>query len=477
MSDPGTQASGNAPRTRPRLLVVDDTETIRSYLADLLEEDGCDVDSAEDGARALELLEAGASPDLVLLDVIMPGMDGLETLREIRSRWPDLPVIMVSVNGRAPTIVEAMRLGAADYLPKPIDENELRESIHAVLSRRPGRGRSSSDASGLPEQVVWRSAAMREIREVIEQVSDTDVTVLIEGESGVGKEIVAREVHTSSNRVEMPFVKVNCAALPEGLLESELFGYEKGAFTGAVTRKIGKFEAADGGTIFLDEIGEMSPGLQAKLLHVLQEGQFARLGGNREVSVDVRVVTATHRPLIEMIADGTFREDLYFRLNVVNLRLPPLRERTEEITPLVEMFFERYSRAYHREARQPSPELMEALRRHAFPGNVRELENMVKRIIVLETEAPILQELARFGASGRHARRSFQELLEEIEETAGEVPLREVGRRASIEVEREAIGFVLDQTGWNRKQAAKRLGVSYKTLLQKIRDCELEPQV
>jgi len=477
VADPDAQARRNTPRTRPRLLVVDDTETIRSYLADLLEEDGCDVDTAEDGERALALLEAGASPDVVLLDVMMPGIGGLETLGEIRSRWPEIPVIMVSIVGQAQTIVEAMRLGAADYLPKPVDENELRESVHKVLARRPGRAGSDKRPIDDPEAVVWRSQAMREIRGVIEQVSDTDVTVLIEGESGVGKEIVARQVHASSNRASSPFIKVNCAALPEGLLESELFGYEKGAFTGATTRKMGKFEAASGGTIFLDEIGEMSPGLQAKLLHVLQESRFARLGGNREIEVDVRVVTATHRPLVEMIADGSFREDLYFRLNVVNLRLPALRERREEIAPLVDTFFERFTRAYHRPPRQPSADLMEALQRHTFPGNVRELENMVKRIVVLETEAPILQELARFSGSGRHARRSFQDLLEEIEETAGDVPLREVGRRAAVEIEREAIGFVLDQTGWNRKQAAKRLGVSYKTLLQKIRDCELEPHV
>jgi transcriptional regulator with PAS, ATPase and Fis domain len=317
---------------------------------------------------------------------------------------------------------------------------------------------------------------MSEIREVIEQISDTNVTVLIQGESGVGKEIVARAIHEMSTRADGPFVKVNCAALPEDLLESELFGYEKGAFTGAHARKFGKFEVASGGTIFLDEIGEMSPGLQAKLLQVLQDSQFARLGGNREVTVDVRVVCATHRPLLEMVSQNEFREDLYFRLNVVNVQIPPLRERREEISLFVETFISRYSAEYRKPAPVVSDRLMAAFSRYSFPGNVRELENMVKRIVVLEGEESILNELARREAGERGRRSRFHELLAEVEETAGQIPLREVGRRAALEVEREAIDAMLHQTGWNRKKAAKLLGVSYKTLLQKIRECELEAE-
>ena len=316
---------------------------------------------------------------------------------------------------------------------------------------------------------------MRQIRQVIEQIGDTDVTVLIQGESGVGKEIVARAIHSESTRSDGPFVKVNCAALPEDLLESELFGYEAGAFTGANGRKPGRFELANGGTMFLDEIGEMSPGLQAKLLHVLQERTFSRLGGNQEIEVDVRVVCATHRPLTEMVEDRTFREDLYFRLNVVNIEIPPLRNRRDEIPQLMDTFLRRYSATYEKPLPELSERLLSAVDRYPFPGNVRELENLIKRLVVLESEESILADLT--GSGRTRARGSeLEALLQEVEETAGEVPLREVGRRVALQAERETIGVALDRTQWNRKQAAKLLGVSYKTLLQKIRDCGIEAQ-
>jgi two-component system response regulator AtoC len=315
---------------------------------------------------------------------------------------------------------------------------------------------------------------MRRIRAVIEQISDTDVTVLIQGESGTGKEVVARTLHEISSRAERPFVKVNCAALPEELLESELFGYERGAFTGAHQRKPGKFELAHRGSIFLDEIGEMSPSLQAKLLQVLQDSSFHRLGGNDEISVDVRVVCATNRRLEDMVREGTFREDLFFRLNVVSVALAPLRERREELPHLLEAFARRFSARYGRPEPVLSERLVRALGSYPFPGNVRELENMVKRIIVLDNEDAILDEIARYQRGERGGSR-LRQLIEEIEATAGELPLREVGRRAALEAERETIGRVLDHTNWNRKQAARLLSVSYKTLLQKIRDCELHP--
>ncbi len=467
----GARPGGAVQRSR-RILVVDDADSIRTYLANFLQLKGYQVDTAEDGRSALALLEGGADPDLVLLDIMMPGIDGLETLTEIRRDHPDLPVVMLSVVGRSTTIVRAMQLGANDYVNKPFEEDELQRVLEEQIGTRTGRS-ESADAP-VAETTVWQSEAMRGIREMIDQIADTDVTVLIQGESGVGKEIVSRAVHAVSTRADGPFVKVNCAALPEDLLESELFGYEKGAFTGAHGRKFGKFEVATEGTIFLDEIGEMSPGLQAKLLQVLQDSQFTRLGGNREVTVDVRVVCATNRPLLEMVSEGTFREDLFFRLNVVNIRIPPLRERREEIPSLVDSFVRRYSALYKRPLKLPSQRLMAAFDRYSFPGNVRELENMIKRAVVLESEDSILRELKRREAGERSRRSAFDALLSEVEETAGEVPLREVGRRASLEVEREAIEVVLNQTGWNRKQAAKLLGVSYKTLLQKIRDCELD---
>jgi two-component system response regulator AtoC len=455
----------------PCVLVVDDAEGIRSYLAHLVRVRGLRAETAEDGRAALARIEAGPRPDLVLLDIMMPGPDGLETLRAIQETAPGLPVVMISVVGRAPTIVAAMQLGAVDFINKPFEEEEL----DAVLGRLIGPADTRGEAERFDpvKRAVWDTRAMAQIRGVLEQIADTNVTVLIQGESGVGKEIVARAIHEHSTRSDGPFVKVNCAALPEDLLESELFGYEKGAFTGAHARKFGKFEVASGGTIFLDEIGEMSPALQAKLLQVLQDSQFTRLGGNRDITVDVRIVCATHRPLLEMVADRAFREDLYFRLNVVNIPIPPLRERREEIPLLVESFMQRYSLEYGRPPQVVSDRLSAELQRYPFPGNVRELENMVKRIVVLGGEETILSELARREA-GDGGRSAFEELLEEVEETAGDVPLREVGRRAALEVEREAIEAMLNRTGWNRKQAAKLLGVSYKTLLQKIRDCGLE---
>jgi two-component system response regulator AtoC len=470
-------ASGRAGRGRRRILVVDDAEGIRTYLANCLELRGYEVDSAEDGARALALLEGGADPDVVLLDVMMPGIDGLETLERIIERAPSVPVVMLSVVGRAGTIVEAMQRGAADYLTKPFEEEELAATLEKVLEEsalRRERERLLAAVDDPMDSVVWVSPAMQRVRDLIHQVADTDVTVLIQGQSGTGKEIVARTLQSASSRRDRPFVKVNCAALPGNLLESELFGYERGAFTGANARKPGRFELADRGTIFFDEIGEMSAPLQAKLLQVLQDGQFTRLGGNRDINVDVRVVAATHRRLEEMVRQGNFREDLYFRLNVVTVFLPPLSERREEVPLLIETFLRRFAARYGRPVPRLSDRLQRAFDRYTFPGNVRELENMVKRIVVLESEEPILNDILR-SERGDRSGGSLRELIEQIEHTAGELPLREVGRRVSLEAERLTIDRALQETHWNRKRAARMLGVSYKTLLLKIRECGLEP--
>jgi DNA-binding NtrC family response regulator len=467
--------SAAAPRRPLRILLVDDSESIRSYVTAWLDEQGHRVDSAEDGRRALALLDGGLVPDLVLLDVMMPGMDGLETLRALRERAPRLPVVMISVVGNARTIVDAMRAGASDYVSKPFDEAGLGAVIARVLARAGQEAATGAARSAAPD-ALWKGPALREVRAVIDQVAGTDVTVLIQGESGTGKEVVARALHAASPRQQGPFVKVNCAALPGELLESELFGYERGAFTGAFARKAGKFEAAEGGTLFLDEIAEMSPLAQAKLLHVLQDASFARLGGNRELRVDVRVIAATHRALDEMAARRAFREDLFFRLNVVSIRVPPLRERRDEVPALVEHFLARFSARYGRPPPPLSDKLWALLERHPFPGNVRELENLVKRIIVLGSEEPVLRGLVSNERTQARRARRFESLLREVEESAGDLPLREVGRRAALEAEREAIEQALLLTHWNRKHAARVLGVSYKTLLLKIRECELTPE-
>ena len=311
---------------------------------------------------------------------------------------------------------------------------------------------------------------MVRIMEMIGQVADTDVTVLIHGESGVGKEPVARALHYRSARKDKPFIKVNCAALPEELLESELFGYEKGAFTGAYNRKPGKFELAHGGTIFLDEIAEISPSLQAKLLQVLQDGEFARLGGKQDIQVNVRVLVATNKNLEEYVRNGRFREDLYYRLNVLNIHVPPLRERRNEIAALAHYFLEHYGRKYGKSFPSLSPETNTLLLGHGWPGNVRELENMMKRLVVLGDEEAIKQAL-----TGQPPEPEPAETKAIFQPAAGPktISLKEISRRAAVQAEREVIQKTLEQTHWNRKMAAKLLAISYKALLYKIKECGL----
>jgi len=334
-------------------------------------------------------------------------------------------------------------------------------------SRYSPEASQAAPPSRLNDSFIFFGLKMGRIREVIAQVANTDVTVLIQGESGVGKEIVARSLHFNSGRRNKPFIKVNCAALPEELLESELFGYEKGAFTGAYRRKPGKFELAHNGTIFLDEIGDISPSLQAKLLQVLQDGEFSRLGGKADVQVDVRVLVATNRNLEEAVRDGRFREDLYYRLNVVNIDVPPLRERKEEIPVFVKYFLDFYSKKYGNGVRPPSQKLMRTFLRHRWPGNVRELENMVKRLVVLGDEMGIIEELN----SDIRMRKGFQRSCPEpINPFPPVLPLKEVSRWAVMQAEREAILKVLKQTNWNRKKAAQVLNISYKAILYKLKE-------
>ena len=462
---------------RTQILVVDDAEGIRAYLKNLLSLQGYEVLLAEDGQKALDLLGSGVTPEVIILDIMMPGMDGIEVLRKVRATWPQIPVIMLSVVGKAGTIVDAMNLGAADYLNKPFEEEELEIALGKVLEKETLKAEREELRERLREHeqredFLWASDKMQRIRDTLEQVADADVTVLIHGESGVGKEVIARTTHELSNRSTGPFVKVNCAALPEELLESELFGYERGAFTGASARKAGKFELANGGTMFLDEIGEMSPPLQAKLLQVLQDGEFSRLGGQSDVRVDVRVIAATNRNLEDMVQAGTFREDLYYRLNVVNVHVPPLRERTSEIPVLVQHFLELYSAKYRRAQPEVSEKLMQGFLAYPWAGNVRELENMVKRIVVLQSEDAIAGEI--FAAPRVQPQPSTVErMVQEFDPGDQPVSLREIGKRAAREAEREALQRVLYQTNWNRKKAAKILEVSYKTLLQKIKECGL----
>ena len=357
---------------KPYVAIVDDDSAFANYLRTFLSLRGYETRSYSRGDELLASVKQGDPPDIVLLDVMMPGMNGLETLRALKAAKPDLQAIMLSGREQASTIVEAVRLGAADYVVKPDDPEGLGEiALDAAIKNAIEKTRLVSEITELRRQLTddqdraflfWGdSPEMQTIASVIEQVSDSDVTVLIRGESGVGKELVARAIHQRSSRKDRPFVKVNCAALPAELLESELFGHEKGAFTGAATTRIGKFEQADTGTIFLDEIGEMKAALQAKLLHVLQDAQFTKLGSNKSINVDVRVVAATNRDLEAMMINGEFREDLYYRLKVIEVTVPPLRERRGEISHLTGFFIDRYARRYNRPARQLSDDARAAL--------------------------------------------------------------------------------------------------------------------
>jgi len=391
---------------------------------------------------------------------------------------PAVPVIMLSGHGQASTIVEAMRLGASNFLRKPFEAEELELAFQKALETHAlkeevetlrDRVRSEGDILGL----FGDNPKMREVREIIEQVADTDITVLIRGESGTGKELVARGLYQLSGRSSRPFVKVNCAALPSELLESELFGFEKGAFTGAQKRKLGKFEYANHGTIFLDEISEIHPGLQAKLLQVLQDGEFSRLGGESDVKVDSRVLAATNRNLEQAVKEGTFREDLYYRLNVVTILMPPLRDRIDAVPLLVEHFLQKYNEQYRKTLKQLSGDTMQVFMNYHWPGNVRELENMVKRMVVLGNETAVLQELASNKSRVEpEATASFLDLdALGVDFSEGEeMDLKAISKRAAQIAEKRVIERVLAQTRWNRKEAAERLQISYKALLYKMKE-------
>jgi DNA-binding NtrC family response regulator len=496
---------------KPYVAIVDDDSAFANYLRTFLSLRGYETRSYSRGDEMLAAVKQGDPPDVVLLDVLMPGMSGLETLRALKSAKPELQAIMLSGREQASTIVEAVRLGAADYVVKPDDPEGLGEiALDSAIKSAIEKNQLVSELTELRRQIsddqdraflFWGdSPEMKTIATVIEQVSDSDVTVLIRGESGVGKELVARAIHQRSPRKDRPFVKVNCAALPAELLESELFGHEKGAFTGAATTRIGKFEQADTGTIFLDEIGEMKAALQAKLLHVLQDAQFTKLGSNKPINVDVRVVAATNRDLEAMLLHGEFREDLYYRLKVIEVTVPPLRERRGEIGALTDYFMNRYARRYNRQARELSAELQQLFQTYEWPGNIRELENMIKRIVILQDEQLVVREMTRtirpmpqYAAAGAmvtvpNGRSTAVEELEEPEADAPEEDeppqaeepvamapvgsrLADVAKAAAMKAERAIIEDTLRQVHWNRRRAAEQLGVSYKTLLNKIREC------
>jgi two-component system, NtrC family, response regulator AtoC len=446
------------------ILLVDDEPGMLRYIRTLLEVDDYTVETASTGEAALERVQKGLRPDLVLMDLLMPGIDGLQTLEQMREILPGVKVVMLSCVSDTRKVVQAIRLGAHDYLTKPFQKAELDKVIDQCL------GKNQQNLPGEVEELyddvffVAASPAMRKIRSQAALVANVDIPVLMLGESGTGKEVVARLIHKLSPRAHRTFLKVNCAAVPGDLLESELFGYEAGAFTGANHAKPGKFELCNKGTILLDEIGEMPPLLQAKLLHVLQDQQFSRLGSRSVIKVDVRILAATNINIPEALANKRLREDLYYRLNAFTLQLPPLRERKEEIPILLKHFMSRMSEQYARPPLPLSPSLLQACQDYSWPGNLRELNNFIKRYLVLGDEKLAAQEL-QTGNDGHGPRAEGAHAPAE----AGGGGLKSVARSAKDEAEAEAIRQALDQTNWNRKQAAALLQISYKALLYKIR--------
>jgi two-component system response regulator AtoC len=504
---------------KSQVLVVDDDLAMCGFLRSFLGARNYNALTVTNADEAVKRFHA-ERPAAVLLDVVMPGsMDGLAALAAFKKIDKDVPIIVISGQGRTSVVVQAMRLGATDFLCKPFEENELEMVIEKALKQHQLSQEVALLRAQLKEQsrytmLFGHSHQMQEVRDLIERVSDTDVTVLIRGESGVGKELVARALHEQSLRKDKPFVKVNCAALPTELLESELFGFEKGAFTGAIQHKPGKFEFANHGTMFLDEIGDMSFPLQAKLLQALQDGEFSRLGGKADVRVDVRMITATNCDLESAVATGRFREDLYFRLNVVTITIPPLRERREEIPMLTDYFVKKYSVQYNKPFPGISPELSHLFLEYEWPGNVRQLENMVKRMVVLGSEAAIVHELQQpasllhhwphmTSSTPRPTAPPLQPVMpppaaaaapvavaaapsalgigsvSAVSAPAGatavsSISLKDISRSAAREAERELILRMLTRTRWNRKEAAEILGISYKALLYKIKENGLD---
>jgi len=440
------------------ILVVDDDKTHRIMLKTMLKQWGWQIEEADDGTTAIEAVHRTPF-DAILMDVRMTKLDGIEALRQIHAYNPAIPVVIMTAYSSVDAAVEAIKIGAQDYLTKPLDFDRLKLTMaHALDHRQIQENKDSSRANKTPamhtEGIIGNSGPMRELMEMVSYVAPTEATVLISGESGTGKELIAAALHHNSSRKNGPFIKVNCAALVENLLESELFGHEKGAFTGADRRRDGRFVQANGGTIFLDEISETSPGMQAKLLRVLQEHEVQRVGGQDTLAVDVRVLAASNRNLEEEVARGTFREDLYYRLNVVTLHVPPLKDRKEDIPALAEYFVEKFSKKNNRQALGITPRCMALLINYPWPGNVRELENSIERGIILMRGDYLDEESLPIPV------RRFI--------TNNETPLAAVQPNSLEEAEQAVIKNILAETGGNKSEASRRLNITRKTLLSKM---------
>lgn len=460
----------------PNILLVDDEPSVLRYTKTLLEIENYHVETAGSGEEALQRMTRGPAPSLIVLDMVMPGMDGLQTLENCKKLHPEQKVVMISCVNDTNRVVQAIKMGASDYVTKPFLSHQFQGAIRKALSPAVVNNKQHPDAlvkgselvDDLDDDLFFLAAspAMKQIRAQAALIAKVNVPVLLLGESGVGKEILARLIHKMSIRAHRPMAKVNCAALPADLLESELFGYEAGAFTGANKSKPGKFEMAHKGTILLDEIGEMSAPLQAKLLHVLQDGTFSRLGGRANVTVDARVLAATNIDVKKAIAERRLREDLYYRLNAFTVTVPPLRERRDEIPILLRYYMNNLARHFGKNALPISDRLVQECMRYAWPGNLRELGNLVKRYLVLEDENQVLEELQMKSKDGG---------VEDGASSSGHGGLKALVRSLKDDAEAREIQRALDDSNWNRKVAAADLNISYKALLYKIKQHGLSP--
>jgi DNA-binding NtrC family response regulator len=445
--------------SRAHILVVDDEINIRGALVTMLEKKGHQVRGVATAEEGLAQLEA-APADLVITDLRMPGIGGMEFLCRLKDRWPDTEVVVMTAYGSIDTAVEAMRCGAYDYLTKPIDRERFPIVINKALERHALTTENKQLRDRLEtrtrfDHMVGESGPMQRVYSLVEMVADSDVTVLLTGESGTGKELISRAIHHKSPRADGPFITMNCGALPDNLFESELFGYEKGAFTGAMATKMGRFELADGGTLLLDEVGELSLKSQVDFLRVLETKEFRRLGGTKLLKVDTRIIAATNRNLEEAVKQGDFREDLYYRLNVVPIRLPPLRDRADDIPLLVDQFLTECATQHHREPKDVSQEAMRLLRLYGWPGNIRQLRNLMERLVVTVKD-PMIQP---------------EHLPEEIQASKEDARTMVVTLGTSLDqLEREVIQRTLKEITNHREKAAKLLGISLRALQYKIKE-------
>jgi nitrogen regulation protein NR(I) len=477
-----------------RVLIADDEASLRKVLSAALKREGYDVVTVKSAEEALEVLEASTAPDtgepfsLVISDVRMPGLDGMQLLSRVKRRFKDLPVVMLTAHGTVDLAVQALKQGAFDFITKPYERDDLVAIVKKAIAHRDRDEREPSMVGGGGSDddrtLVGTSPRIKQVIDVIEKVADSPSTVLVTGESGTGKELVALALHKKSPRKDKPFIRINAAAIPPTLIEAELFGHEKGAFTGAVTSKPGRFELADGGTLFLDEIGELPVDMQVKLLRVLQEQTFERVGGIKTLRVDIRLIAATNRDLKKAIVDGAFREDLYWRLNVVPIELPPLRERAEDIPLLVEEFRKKLNKRLNRNIETVSADAMALLQRYPWPGNIRELENIVERtllfcdgtVVGVDDLPPDLR--AKVAADSDDARGAPSDLVDKLKEAALESAgatgsMKDIVRMATAELERDLITRALEETQGNVTHAARRLKISRKSLQIKMKELGL----